>query len=342
MNGKNSVIDQYGKITMRGLLRFYVHRFLKIAPLYYGYCFLFEILSGNLWYWQNREVFFRMLTFTFHGIGGISGLGHLWYISMAMQLYFFMPFLELVIRILCKTKKQMVAVYLVTIGAGLGMRILFFKIGRDWQTDIYTNCFLNLDLVVSGMLSAKVNQWYADIIQRKYQVVRKALGWILFGMLVLYNCYIYWIGTDTCIHIYRYLLPTAYIISCTLLVLESKSCKRLVLESGGYSQCEIQNAFLLMVKTAVTKFSQYSYAFYIFHICVLEYLSRTMVQAEWFLQNSPWIQYIIYYASAIAMLLLVSVYFTNFANSIRLWALKPGKEAFRKCAEQPKCYPKNL
>lgn len=301
LSGKYSVIDQDGNILVRGLVWFYVNRFLKIAPFYYTYCFLFEVLGANSFYWQDREVLLRMLTFTFHGIGGISGLGHLWYISMAVQLYFFMPFFDLIIQSLCQTWKRLAVGYIFITVAGLGLRILFFKAGRDWQTQIYTNSFLNLDLIAAGMLTAKADMWFAAAIKRKYQVMAKVAAWIFFCILVLFNCYIYWIGTEGCIDIYRYILPTAYIISCTLIIFTS----------AQHKQNKMQSVCLQKVQIVVKKFSRCSYVFYIFHICVLEYLGRTMVSTAWFCGNSPRMQYVIYYTIAIAMLLPVSVFLSK-------------------------------
>ena len=99
---------------------FYARRFLKIAPLYYLYCGFFEIVSGQRYLWENPIVLIRMLTFTYNGAPGINGLGHLWYISSAMQLYLIMPAVYLLIRNLPIKTTECLSLAAIFIGGGYG------------------------------------------------------------------------------------------------------------------------------------------------------------------------------------------------------------------------------
>ena len=38
------------------LLNFYYKRFLKLAPLYYFYCLLFELFTGEKFFWNNPKI----------------------------------------------------------------------------------------------------------------------------------------------------------------------------------------------------------------------------------------------------------------------------------------------
>ena len=87
-----------GKLKPRELFGFYLKRFLKIAPAYYIYLLLFVVLSGNDYFFSSPISALKVLTFTFNGNGGISGVGHLWYISVAMWFYVLAPFFYYVIE----------------------------------------------------------------------------------------------------------------------------------------------------------------------------------------------------------------------------------------------------
>lgn len=152
---KYLITRQDGKIQIKRIIRFYLGRLLKIAPFYYLYCLLFEVFSGQFFFWQNPVIGFQMLTFTFNGNGGINGLGHLWYLSMAVQLYVFMPLLYIGIEFLCKTGKAFAFLSIAVIMSGMALRVALYQAGRDWYSEIYTSCLVNLDLVAAGMLTAK-------------------------------------------------------------------------------------------------------------------------------------------------------------------------------------------
>lgn len=301
--GKYSLQDSSRHEKLKQIIKFYIGRLIKIAPLYYLYCFLFEIFSNQSFFWHNPKILFRMFTFTFNGNGGVSGLGHLWYISMAMQLYLFMPFIYFALEFLCKTKKVSAIIYIVILISGMVLRLGLYKVGCDWQAGIYTNCLVNLDLVILGMLTAKVKvTGYLsgqESIQRKMSI----LGAVLFIILVLYNCYIYHDGMDRDFVIYRYILPSVYMCVCTLLLLSSGN------RIHKYRRTSIQKAEMI-INIAICKFSSYSFAFYIFHISIFEYLNRTLVSMEWFCNYSPDKQYFIFFAAAFLILLIPSIIFT--------------------------------
>ena len=73
--------------------------------------------------WENPIVLIRMLTFTYNGAPGINGLGHLWYISSAMQLYLIMPAVYLLIRNLPIKTTECLSLAAIFIGGGTGVLV---------------------------------------------------------------------------------------------------------------------------------------------------------------------------------------------------------------------------
>lgn len=302
--GKYPLTGPDGRISFSQTFRFYIGRLLKTAPFYYLYCLLFELFSGHLFFWQNPGIGFKMLTFTFNGNGGINGLGHLWYLSMAVQLYLFMPFLYLGIEFLCKTGKAFAVTFITVLVLGLALRVSLYQAGRDWYTQIYTNCLVNLDLVAAGMLTAKAGSGGLLTIKQHRKEKIKIMGVAVFLVLILYNCSIYAAGAETDFFIYRCVLPSVYIVTSTLLLFVS-GCRE---NDAGTGM--VQNVRKIAANV-VRWFSRCSYVFYVLHIVVLDYLGKSLATAEWFLKMHPNRQYVSFFAAALGILLPLSAVLTR-------------------------------
>ncbi len=311
-SGKYSLFNE-GKISAKHFMKFYIRRFIRLAPIYYLYCILFEIYNGQFYFWNNRSCFIKMLTFTFNGNGGISGLGHLWYVSLAMQLYLFMPFIYLILRILRESKYTLLGLFIGVASMGLWLRFWMANKGYDWYTYSYTNCFLNMDLVILGMIIAEVKVHYEISIGKKSLV--KCLTSVLFLSLVLYNCYIYQEGSINYLSIYRNVLPSAYAIICGLIILLAEKRNLSVIS--------------LIFERAVCGFSKYSYGFYIFHIVVFNYLSLTMVQSNFFSNLSVIGQYTIFFLVSFIITLILAIPLTFIEKSISLKYKKLEEKVFK-------------
>ena len=61
--GRYPILTEEGKLSPRGLGRFYLGRLLKLAPLYYAYCFFWELLCGNHFLVSNPKFLLQVLTF---------------------------------------------------------------------------------------------------------------------------------------------------------------------------------------------------------------------------------------------------------------------------------------
>ena len=301
---KYLLTGQDGKIQIKRIIQFYIGRLIKIAPFYYLYCILFEVFSGQCFFWQNPGIGIQMLTFTFNGNGGINGLGHLWYLSTAMQLYVFMPLIYIGIEFLCKTGKAVAGLSIAVIISGMALRVVLYQAGIDWYSLIYTNCLVNLDLVAAGMLAAKAVCNGITSVKEHVKRRIKIAGTVVFFGIILYNCYIYAMGTENGFFVYRCVLPSVYIVICMLLLSVSTDRKNRT-EAGTLQKAETIFADI------IRWFSRCSFVFYVFHISVLDYLSKSLATTEWFLNMHPNRQYFLFFAVALVILLPLSEVFTR-------------------------------
>ena len=291
-------------INWKQLIPFYIRRFLKLAPLYYLYCIVYEFVSGNYYFWNDHHNLIKMLTFRFNGAGGHAYMGHLWYVSTAMQLYLIIPFLCLLLRYLKTIQMNTLGLLLVSL-LGLFTRISLTHAALDWYTYIYTSFLPNLDLIICGVITAHI----VCMVENTSCQTRwpKSISLLLFFLLVGYNCYIYYLNLSVCLYIYRIILPSIYITVCALLVI-------------SWQQCNIsKNAFTLSnictpLAIFFDWFAKYSYGFYVFHILILHYLADTLAQTAFYIQASPYVQYITFFGLGFAITLFFSCSFTQIVS----------------------------
>lgn len=288
------------KFSFKMLAKFYIGRFIKIAPLYYIYCLIFELLSSDAFLWNNSKILLKMITFSFNGSDAASGLSHLWYISLAMQLYIFMPFIFLLMNRFLKSKYVWMITLVGIVICGIFFRCYIVHKGYDWYTYSYTNCLVNVDLVALGMLTSNIKLNYAITIKKKKLI--KCISGLIFGLLVMYNCFIYELNTENMLFIYRCILPTAYAICCILILLLS----------GDNSEDRKRSFFARIVAS----FSKHSYAFYIWHIAVFRYINLTLVQTVWFSERNAIVQYVIFFAVCFIINLILARIFTGISEKL--------------------------
>lgn len=290
--------DQNGKIRIRLFLRFYLDRFVKIAPLYYLYCFLFELLSDKMFLWNNPLMVFKVVFFFFNGVGGVDGIGHLWYISTAMQIYLLLPIMLLVVNRLRGSKIRSILFLVSVLIIGFTLRYIFYMKSFDWYSTVYTNFLMNLDIVLGGILIAQVKSDYP--IQVGHSNIVKMISVFLFITLTLYNCKIYHDAPNG-EFIYQYVLQTVYTLSCGLLLLLSN---------------ESMDKPLTKLRRFIYWLSGQTYCMYLFHIAVFEYLKKTIVSTSWFSTLSPTGQYFLFFSCAFPLIILVSIPMNHLLQSI--------------------------
>ena len=88
--GKGFAENKY-TLNMRGILRYYILRFIKIGIPTYFFVFLCCTLLYPDFIFSDKYVLLRMMTFTYNGVPGLDGIGATWYVSSLMQMYLIVP-----------------------------------------------------------------------------------------------------------------------------------------------------------------------------------------------------------------------------------------------------------
>lgn len=289
-----------GKLRPRELFNFYLKRFLKIAPAYYIYILLFLIIKVNTYFITSPLEALKIITFTFNGDGSISGLGHLWYISVAMWLYVLAPFFYYIIDKIKSTKALSLSFAIVVI-FGFALRNGLWFTDLSWYTFNYTFLPCNIDLFFGGMLACSLTERIANTKEAGVKQIYRILASFLFVATVLVNCYVYW---QDIYYIYQYILPTVYILSCSFLLwaFDSAKTKR---EKPTWSAIR-RNPLRL-----IDRFSPITYAFYIFHICAFKFMEEALTLWSEYASLSVYSRYAIFLGGSFLISLLLGVLFTK-------------------------------
>lgn len=299
-NNRYQLINEQGKVSLRGVLKFYYGRFLKIAPIYYGFCLLWDLFGGQAYFANNPIVFIKMLTFTFNGGGGAGQLGHLWYVSTAMQLYLLMPFVYFLINKV-RNSRWLVALFSLTVVVGAILRIVLYDVGVDWYSRIYTFAPMNVDLIASGIIFAKIVQTVPTL---KRSMMTKLVVALLFVGLVLFNCKIYYSGGWINTRIYRTMLPSAYVLICAAMIV---SFYRTRVRGVPTYEPKIKKNPLVLID----RFSPYTYAFYVFHVSVFGYLEQSLLTKDWYIHLPLAARYSLFFVFAFLITLFIAVFCTK-------------------------------
>lgn len=305
--GRYPILTEEGKLSPRGLGRFYLGRFLKLAPLYYAYCFFWELLCGNHFFVGHPKFLLQVLTFTFNGKKSADGIGHLWYISTAMQLYLLMPFGFLLIRLLKRRRATLIAFFAV-LASGLALRLVLKNAEVDWYTRMYTFAPCNVDLVVCGMLLSYLKLNFAPTASKSG--LMKELAALAMVVLVCYNVAIYYEGSTLSEDIYRYCLPTLYVLIPSLLILcfgdLTKRFARPALREALHNPLSL-----------IDWFSGYTYVFYIFHIAVFMYVRDAFGSLYGFAALPLGVRVLSFYLLTFTLSLACAVIFSKIAQGAK-------------------------
>ena len=282
--GMNFLSEKYelitdNKINFRGLWTFYRRRFLRIAPLYYFYCFIYAFLSGDQYLVTSGWTTLRILTFTYNGDSGPGVIHHLWYISTAMQMYLLIPFVYLLVRRFRSLIGSLISFFSCLL-FGFCIRFLLNRCGVTWVTWIYTFSLANLDFVFCGVFLANICKllYHSDIGTGKLLKFFSSLATII---LIIYNCYIYSESTSIDLFIYQICLPSVYILCCSFLIIVWLPRENSVPVYGR-------------IWGWINGFAKYSYAFYILHVAVLVYVQNLVTNFSLAVDNVI-INYIAYF-----------------------------------------------
>ncbi len=286
----------------RAYVQFCLRRFLKIAPPYYLFVLLFFVLRGEPFFVTDWRVIVKMLTFTFNGQGGVDGIGHLWYLSPAMWLYFLSPLLAFCIE---KSRRWLKGAFLPLILAGVIAGGYFLRngmnnAGMDWYVWIYSSLIGNLDLFIGGMLLSAITFDHRST--GTFRKILKILPALLFPALCLWNCYVYYREDYD---LYRLVFPTLYLIVCSLLCFAFDGDA--TVRSKPTGKAILKNPLRL-----IDAFSPYTYAFYIFHVAVFLCVSASLGTLSWYQQLTPSYAWLVFFCVCFPVNLVLAVVYTNF------------------------------
>ncbi len=243
--------------------KFYMRRFLRIFPLYYGFLFLLIVLTPWLhghWggrqfvllgYMQNTGIWFP--TDGFHP-SPLIDLNHFWSLAVEEQFYLVWPMLVFLI----KDRRRLIGLGLLLSGVALGIRIWLcvhatpFRIGlvHEW-----TPCRMDT-LMIGGCLALALRgEWR---LSRRW-----ASAWFWISMVVMV--------------VYAVTHPLAYLSSTTFV------------GTFGYTMCAIAFAALIFLALDpasgwnrffrmgwLRSLGKYSYGMYVLHILV-----GYLIAVEW-------------------------------------------------------------
>lgn len=156
MRNKYSIINAAGGVSVNKLLGFYISRLFRLAPLYYLYLALFDLFHGGDFLINYSLTVLKSIFFLSNGVDSPIGIGHLWYMSTALQLYVLMPFIWYGLEKLSKSCGRLILLFIGFLFLGLIIRLTLFYYNYDWYRYVYTSFAANLDFVVCGILAARI------------------------------------------------------------------------------------------------------------------------------------------------------------------------------------------
>ena len=204
-----------GKYTIKSILRFYLSRVIKIGVPVLSFSLLTLILLEPQTFFGDKQIIWKILTFSFFNEPASNVIGVTWYVSTLMRLYLCAPFVMYILEkifggIKNNSKKKVMLVLLFVAIALLGLwgRINLYKRGVNWSSQVYVPFYCNLDIYVCGML---INFWDEEV--KSIFKWGKFISWILVIALIVLNIRVYYMSDYIfdCLIIYQYVMPTIYI-----------------------------------------------------------------------------------------------------------------------------------
>lgn len=306
-NEKHPIMGNGLKKILKNILRFYYFRFIRLAPPYYLYCLLFEIISNSGFLRSDIKALIRIITFTYNGTLGVPGIGHLWYVSMAMQFYLISPFIYILIRKI-KTVKSCLCVYIVMILGFLEIRTLMDIAELDWYEWIYTFSPANLDVFVCGMLAFRLIALYNKnkIFNIKIHKIMSSMEFIILFVFSIFLYYAYMEGNFFMGYVCQFIFPSLYILVCTHLI---------------FSFIDEQRHKSVLISEIVRNpglfgdwFSKFSYAFYIWHAAVLMLINYVLSSNGFLKKFGMEIHYFTVAILSFIICVTISVIYTKIFN----------------------------
>ncbi len=255
------------ELTLSNIKDFYIKRFIKVLLPVWVFCFFALIFSEPDFVRLYPFAIIRLLTFTFTGNPGCTSIAATWYVSTLAQLYLITPLLAYLLRFF--TKKKGILIPLLTLSvisaAGLCLRLILLNTGIDWTQGVFVPFYCNLDLYIAGALCCILCKRLVPFISG---IIPYFLSIIVFIILLIIHCRIYYLSISTEIFetIYRYIMPSVYIIVLTVI------CALIDFAGFTYSPASLK-ALPGNPLRLIDMFSSISFEFYLVHSMVLFHIA---------------------------------------------------------------------
>lgn len=289
-------------------------RLIKILPAYYIYLLLFFVLRESAFPFSHPLVMLQLLTCTFNGNGGISGMGHLWYVSVAVWLYTLAPFFAYLIDKMRSRSRTLPLVVLIVLAlAGLAARPLLLWVGAGWYDWVYTFLPMNIDLFFGGMLAAAVTHDRVGCGSARARAAMKATSAALFTVFAVFNCFAYW---KEWYGLYQCVYPTLYLVAGSYLCFAFDG-QGLTFEKPTAAAVR-KNPLRL-----IDAFSPLTYAFYVFHIMAFRFWDVNLRNFSGYEPLPAAVRWLIFFTLSFLLSLLFSWLYTKMTGAFRAKPKKP-------------------
>lgn len=235
------LISKELSIQKAGLVRFYIRRLTVIIPMYWLWvlivaCFVqSEILRPGP---THIKMLLRLFLFSYHEEFGQDTFGVAWYITTLMRLYLVAPLIYYLGKRFIKTRRCLISTLGVLTGVFLCLRLgmmQYYRIDPPdlWSIQVYKPFWFNLDLFACGVMvnMERTLPKPERELEGKYISVIGAISACVLITLSLVASEHYYLAdrvlktTTPFMDIYRYILPSAYLILCLIYMFCFDICK---------------------------------------------------------------------------------------------------------------------
>jgi len=319
------------QITPRSLVKFYINRFIRIAPIYY-FALLVCIFYLYREFQFTTEQIVRLFTFTAQQPYIFLRLFPLAILSTEMQFYVVAPLLFIFIKQLCKKMPMWFVGYLVFIIGAIIRFVIFLHGGGELSTyvaSIYTTVYGNIDIFLFGMLIAMAvnTNNMKQIFENGVQSVKKFYPMVLLLWFFWANFLAYYMSDvvryEYVKHQILFLLPpvTSLIIGAYILYIGIQ--QRSTPVSFSFAKPKEMLTHLFSLRGFLFSLGTLSYGIYIWHYPLLDYLFyRT--NADHTFQAALY-RFAIGFPLALLCSLATYICIEYPVNSLRLWLKKTGR-----------------
>lgn len=255
LGGKGFADERY-KMGVGGGISYILKKFRNVWLPTMFFVLLITILCYPTFFIDNK-ILYQFFILTYNGSPGVDGIGSTWFVFTIMWLYILTPFVCSILNRI-KSKHTLLLILCGTIIAGLVYRILSLDAGLNWYDLVYTSPLGNMDLYFSGVLTSYILK---DLSFKSNNYLKMISTFNIFA-LVFINSWLYY---EEQYEIYRYYLPTIYILICLLFIFSFKDSKR---RKELTPKIIFKNPL-----TFIDWFAGISFEFYLFHSIVLYKIS---------------------------------------------------------------------